>query len=44
MRNEILPLHPVVVDHLRELISEHPLVFRWCHDPRTVWVEFTRIQ
>ena len=43
-RDEMLPLHPVVVDHLRDLISEHPLVFRWCHDPRTLWVEFTRIQ
>jgi integrase len=43
-RDEVIPLHEVVVVHLRIIVSDHPLVFRWCHDPRTLWVEFTRIQ
>ena len=38
------PLHPVVVEHLRKLEGTNPLVFPWGHDPRTLWVEFTRIQ
>lgn len=43
-RDEVVPLHPVVVEHLRKVVGEHPLVLPWPHDPRTLWVEFTRIQ
>jgi integrase len=43
-RDEIIPLHPVVVEHLRTLVGTAPLVFTWPHDPRTLWSEFTRIQ
>jgi integrase len=43
-RDEIIPLHMVVVEHLRSVVGDNPLVFPWCHDPRTLWLEFTRIQ
>jgi integrase len=43
-RDEILPLHEVVVDHLRDLQGQSPLLFPWPHDSRTLWVEFGRIQ
>jgi integrase len=43
-RDEAIPLHPVVVEHLRKLIGEDDLVFRWGHDERTLWQEFGRIQ
>jgi len=43
-RDEMIPLHPVVVEHLRKIIGDSLLVFPWGHDPRTLWVEFTRIQ
>src|SRR5262245_21591630 len=43
-RDEIIPLHAVVVEHLRKIVGPDPLVFPWPHDPRTLWSEFTRIQ
>lgn len=43
-REEVVPLHAVVIDHLRAVIGEHHLALPWPHDPRTLWVEFTRIQ
>jgi integrase len=43
-RDEVLPLHSVVVAHLQKIRSNAPLVFPWPHDPRTLWVEFGRIQ
>ena len=43
-RDESVPLHAVVVEHLRKLIGTHDLVFRWGHDERTLWEEFGRIQ
>jgi integrase len=43
-RDEAIPLHAEVVKHLRILLSEHHLVFRWGHDHRTLWEEFGRIQ
>jgi integrase len=43
-RDEVVPLHAVVVEHLRRVVGNDPLVFPWGHDPRTLWVEFTRIQ
>jgi integrase len=43
-RDEVIPLHEVVVEHLRSIAGADGLVFPWGHDPRTLWVEFTRIQ
>jgi integrase len=43
-RDEAIPLHPVVIEHLRKIIGESDLVFRWGHDHRTLWEEFGRIQ
>jgi integrase len=43
-RDEAIPLHPVVIDHLRLLEGDDRFTLRWPHDPRTLWVEFGRIQ
>ena len=43
-RDEVIPLHPVVLEHLKVLESEDRFPLRWPHDPRTLWVEFGRIQ
>ena len=43
-RDEIVPLNPVVVDHLRKIISFGEDVFEWNHGRRTLWREFTRLQ
>ena len=43
-RDETIPLHPLVVEHLKRVIGEAELVFRWGHDYRTLWEEFGRIQ
>ena len=46
-RDDVAPLHPVVVDHLRKLVEGaigQPMVFPWPHHERTLWVEFAAIQ
>jgi len=43
-RDESIPLHAVVIEHLKKIVGEHDLVFRWGHDERTLWEEFGRIQ
>ena len=43
-RDEVVPLHTVVIEHIRKVVGKNSLVFAWGHDPRTLWVEFTRIQ
>jgi len=43
-RDELVPLHRIVVEHLRRIIDFGPLVFFWNHDRRTLWVDFHRIQ
>jgi integrase len=43
-RDEILRLHPVVIEHLRQLEGTDRFPLRWPHDPRYLWVEFGRIQ
>lgn len=44
-RDERLPLHPVIVDHLRKLAgSFQTYVFPWDHAYRGLWDEFWRIQ
>ncbi len=43
-RDERVPLHPIVVEHLRKLVDLGSIVFAWPHHERTLWVEFARIQ
>jgi integrase len=43
-RDEILRLHPIVVEHLRKIVGDHPLIFRCIDDDTTLWSEFARIQ
>lgn len=43
-RDELVPLHPVVVDHLKLLAGFTELIFPWPHNRRALWREFTRIQ
>ncbi len=46
-RTERVPLHPVVVEHLRRLVDasiDNPVVFYWPHHERTLWADFARIQ
>jgi integrase len=43
-REELVKLHPVVIDHLRKLAGFDPHVFPWNHDERTLYDEFARIQ
>ena len=43
-RDEITPLHPVVVEHLRKIRAFHPNVFAWENHRRTLDVEFAAIQ
>ncbi len=44
-RDVFLPLHPVIVTHLRKLTgSFDPCVFPWNHRRRSLWEEFATIQ
>jgi integrase len=43
-REERVKLHPVVIDHLRQLPVFSPVVFPWNHHRRTLDDEFHRIQ
>ena len=43
-RDELIKLHPVVVEHLRKLPGFSPCVFPWNHNRRTLDSEWTRIQ
>ena len=43
-RDEIVPLHPVVVEHLRSLVDFGQMVFPWPHHERTLYTDFARIQ
>jgi integrase len=43
-RDELVKLHPVVVEHLRRLAGFGPVVFAWPHNERTLYAEFARIQ
>lgn len=43
-RDEAVPLHPIVVDHLRKLVSFHPFVFPYPHADRGLWDDFAAIQ
>lgn len=43
-RDELVPLHPVVVEHLKLIHRFEPVVFPWYHDRSMLWKEFGRIQ
>lgn len=43
-RDELVPLHPVVIDHLKLVQGFEPVVFPWHHDRSLLWTEFGRIQ
>ena len=43
-RDEVVPLHEVVVEHLRTLVDLGNQVFPWPHHERTLYEEFARIQ
>jgi integrase len=43
-RDELVKLHPAVIEHLRPLSGFTPTVFPWCHNRRTLDEEFLRIQ
>jgi integrase len=43
-RDDLVPLHPVVVDHLRRIADFGLLVFPWPHGESTIWKDFARIQ
>ncbi len=43
-RDDVAPLHPVVVDHLKAIIGFDSLVFAWDGPERALWSEFHAIQ
>lgn len=43
-RDDLVPVHPVVVEHLQKLASFSPRMFPWPHNRRTLWLEFHHIQ
>jgi integrase len=43
-RDELVKLHPVVVEHLKRLPGFTPTVFPWNHNGRTLYDEFARVQ
>ncbi len=43
-RDTIVPLHPLVVEHLSELSSFSPTMLPWNYNRRTLYHEFQRIQ
>jgi integrase len=43
-RDQLVPLHPVVVEHLRKLVSLDSFVFPWSHGRRHIFEEFGKIQ
>ncbi len=43
-RDEVVPLHQLVLDHLKTVASFEPVVFPWYHNRRTLQVQFHRIQ
>ena len=43
-RDERVPLHPIVVEHLRKIVDFGKMVFYWPHHERTLWEDFAVIQ
>jgi integrase len=43
-RDQFVPLHPIVVEHLRKLVCFSAVVFGWDHPRRALFLEFHAIQ
>jgi integrase len=43
-RDQIIPLHPLVIEHLKPLVSFDPCLFPWNHNRRQLFKEFVAIQ
>ena len=43
-RDELVPLHSIVVEHLQKIVSFTDVVFQWPHHRRSLDTEFHRIQ
>jgi integrase len=43
-RDQLVPLHPMIVEHLKRLPGFSPMVFPWGHGSRRIFSEFDRIQ
>jgi integrase len=43
-RDVLVPLHPIVVDHLKKLASFDPRMFPWNHGRRSIFTEFEALQ
>jgi integrase len=43
-RDELVPLHPFVIEHMQKIRAFHPNVFPWEHHRRTLDAEFAAIQ
>ncbi len=43
-RDQLIPLHPSIIEHLRRLPSFSPLVFPWEYYIRTLFVTFHKLQ
>ena len=43
-RDEVAPLHSVVIEHVKRVLSFDTRVFSWPHHRRALWSEFYRIQ
>ncbi len=43
-RDGVVDLHPVIVEHIKEIAGFHPLVFPWPHHERTLWADFARLK
>jgi len=42
--DELVRVHPVVVDHLQKIRTADPFVFPWNDNQNQIWAEFARIQ
>lgn len=43
-RDQLVPLHQLVIEHLRALASFDPNIFPWSHSRRYLFEEFIRLQ
>jgi integrase len=43
-RDQLISLHPIVVDHLKKMTGFHPRLFPWPHGQRRVFEELHRLQ
>ena len=43
-RDQKIPLHPIVIEHLRKLVSFSPVIFPWDRSRRSLYEEYHSIQ